>query len=292
MLADIFAIIAPIFISAALGFGWAKSGVPFAHEFVTRLVMNIGAPCLIIGTLGKVEMPDRHFVDIIIATACTLTLSVLAAALVCKFFSLPLQAFLNPLCFSNTGNMGLPLSLFAFGEEGLAVALGIFLVKSLAHFSLGVAVLSGHSNWRQLFRSPIVYAGLVTATLVFTGWRLPGWLQNTCTLLGGFSIPLMLITLGVSLAQLRVADIRTSLWLGLARLLIGFGVGVLVAELLSLEGALRGVVIIQSSMPSAVFNYLLAKRYQQQPEAVAGMVVSSTILSFLTLPLLLWLVLE
>ena len=291
MYTELFAIIAPIFICAVIGYSWARSGTPFAGEFVTRLVMNIGAPCLIVGTLGKVDMPGQHFVDIIVASSGILLFTAIAAATLCKLWGLSIRAFINPLCFSNTGNIGLPLSLFAFGEEGLAVALGIFLISSLALFTLGPTLLSRNSSWRQLYRTPIVYAGLITVTLIFSGWHLPAWLQNTCSLLGDLSIPLMLITLGVSLAQLRVDDITTSIGLGAARLVIGFAVGVLVCELLSLQGVMRGVVIIQSSMPVAVFNYLLAQRYQHQPEAVAGMVVSSTLLGFATLPLLLWFVL-
>lgn len=291
MLTEIFAIIAPIFICAALGYGWARSGTPFESQFVSRLVMNIGAPCLIVGTLGKVDMPASHFIETVTAAVLVMVITGLLAIVLCRVMGLSQRAYLTSLVFPNTGNMGLPLSFFAFGEEGLAVALGLFLVKSLAHFSIGVALVSGSSNWRDSLRSPIVAAGLLTAVLIFTGWQLPQWLQNTVSLLGDFSIPLMLITLGVSLAQLRVRDFTLSCGLGVARLLIGFGAGFAVAELLSLEGAMRGVVIIQSTMPAAVFNYLLAQRYGQSPEAVAGLVVASTALSFVTLPTLLWFVL-
>jgi malate permease and related proteins len=291
MYADIFAIIAPIFISALIGYIWARSGVPFSNEFISRFVMNIGAPCLIIGTLGAIEMPGQKFIDILIATLCTLLINAVAAILLCRLLKISTRAFFNPLCFTNNGNMGLPLCLFAFGDEGLAIALGIFLVMSLVHFSLGIAIVSGRSNWRKLLLTPIIYAGIAAIILIFTGWKLPSWLQNTFSLLGSPSIPLMLLTLGVSLAQLRIKSISKSMALGFARLLIGFCAGVLVAELLSLQGNLRGVVIIQASMPAAVFNYLLALRYQQQPEAVAGMVISSTLISFICLPLLLWYVL-
>ena len=110
-------------------------------------------------------------------------------------------------------------------------------------------------------------------------------------MIGDISIPLMLIALGVSLAGINRKYAIKALGLGALRLMIGFAVGWLVSELLGLTGTLRGVLIIQSTMPVAVFNYLLAIRYHKSPEEVAGAVVISTLLSFATLPGLLWFVL-
>ncbi len=291
MYADILAILAPIIICTLIGYGWARSGVPYEGEFVTRLVMNIGAPCLVIGTLSKTQMPAESLAEIMTAAAVVLVTTGLIAFILCKLAKLPVTVYLAPLSFPNTVNMGLPVCLFAFGEEGLAVALGIYLVVSLTQFSLGVALVSGQNAWKNSLRSPIVYSGLFATGLIITATRLPLWMENSLNLLGSLSIPIMLITLGVSLSQLRVSDFKVSCLLGAGRLVIGVVVGFLVAELLALEGTIRGVVIIQSAMPAAVFNYLLAHRYNRSPEAVAGLVVMSTLFSFASLPLLLWLVL-
>ncbi|ARN74736.1 AEC family transporter [Oceanicoccus sagamiensis] len=291
MYADIFAILAPIAICTLIGYGWARSGVPYEGEFVTRLVMNIGAPCLVVGTLSKTSMPAQDLIEILGAAAMVLVTTGLIAVTVCKLARLPVTVYLAPLSFPNTVNMGLPVCFFAFGEEGLAVALGIYLVVSLTQFSFGVALVSGQNAWKNSLRSPIVYSGLFATGLVLTATRLPLWIENSLNLLGSLSIPIMLITLGVSLSQLRVKDLSLSGLLGVSRLLIGLAVGFFVAEVLALEGTIRGVVIIQSAMPAAVFNYLLAQRYNRSPEAVAGLVVMSTLFSFASLPLLLWLVL-
>lgn len=291
MYAEIATIIAPVFICAAIGFGWARSGQPFDSHLVSTLVMNIGAPCLIVGTLGKVDMPADHFSQILLATVLVLALTGLLATLLCAIFGLSFRAFITPLCFPNSGNMGLPLSMFAFGDEGLAVALGVFLVMSCTHFSLGLALVSGRGSLQTVLRSPIVYAALIAMGLVYSEQQLPGWIQNTTDLLGGLSIPLMLITLGVSLQRLRVSDVAVSLGLAVARLVIGLSVGLLVVEILALEGVVAAVIIMQSAMPAAVFNYLLAHRYERQPEAVAGMVVLSTLLSIVWLPFVLGIVL-
>jgi hypothetical protein len=288
---EILAIIAPVFLCAAVGVMWARSGQAFENGFITHLVMWVGAPCLIVGTLGKVDVSLHLLGEIALAVIALLLLSATAAILVCRLQGNPWRDHLPSLVFPNSGNMGLPLALFAFGEQGLAVALTIFMIIAVAHFTLGVAILSGDSPVGGALRSPVVYAGLLSVALIAFDWRLPDWLQNTVSMLGGISIPLMLIALGVSLAQINRRYGLKAVRLGVLRLLLGFSVGWLVAELLGLTGVVRGVLITQSSMPVAVFNYLLAIRYNKSPEEVAGAVMISTLLSFATLPALLWFVL-
>ena len=291
MYLKIFTVIAPIFICVLLGFSWARLGYPYEQQFVSNLVSSVGAPCLIVGTLSKVGLSTTYFNEIVVSTVMVLSLSALIAAVGLRIFGLSIRAYLAPLVFPNTGNIGLPLCLFAFGEEGLAMGIGIFLLMAFSHFSVGIAVVSGTQSLNKLIRSPIILSALFAISLVYTQTQLPDWLTNTLTMLGNMSIPLMLITLGVSLDHLKVKSFFLSTYLAVGRLLIGVGIGLLVCNLLELEGALRGAVIIQSAMPAAVFNYLIAQRFDRAPEVVAGMVVMSTVIGFLTLPLLLLLVL-
>ena len=201
-----------------------------------------------------------------------------------RVMRLKVSTFLPSLLFPNIGNMGLPLCLFAFGETGLALGLTVFLVIFALQMSLGIILVAGRGNLRGLIGQPVLWATAIAVVLVSTGSSLPVWLDNTTSILGGATIPLMLITLGVSLAQLKVAEWKHSLLFSLIRVLGGFCLAVLVAGLFGLEGVDRGVLILQSSMPVAVFNYLLALRYQREPGEVAGMVVLSTLLAFVLLP--------
>ena len=137
---------------------------------------------------------------------------------------------------------------------------------------------------------PLVWAVLAALAVKFSGVEVFGWLFKTLELLGGFAIPLMLITLGVSLAGLKIASLPRAVWLSAFRLLIGFAVGWGLAQGFGFEGAARGVLIIECAMPAAVFNYLFAQTYDNHPEEVASIVLVSTALSFMTLPALLWLV--
>ena len=284
MFNELFAVIAPILICAGLGYGWARKGLDYPVDFVTRLVMNIGAPCLIVSSFSKSGIDIGKMAEISAAVVVILLVMLALGGTLIRVMRLKVNTFLPSLLFPNIGNMGLPLCLFAFGETGLALGLTVFLVIFALQMSLGIILVAGRGNLRGLIGQPVLWATAIAVVLVSTGSSLPVWLDNTTSILGGATIPLMLITLGVSLAQLKVAEWKHSLLFSLIRVLGGFCLAVLVAALFGLEGVDRGVLILQSSMPVAVFNYLLALRYQREPGEVAGMVVLSTLLAFVLLP--------
>lgn len=291
MLSQIFSIIAPVFICALVGYCWGRFQQPFDREFVTRLITTISAPCLVFSTFMEVSVEMDSFLSIMSGTLLNVIVVGLIALVILRLLKLDLRAFLPSQMFPNTGNMGLPLCLLAFGDEGLALGITYFAVNSFFHFTLGVAIASGTMSLKSLLRNPMFFTVLLTLTLVFFNIHAPAWIVNTTDLFAGLSIPLMLMALGVSLSQFRISSMHRSLGLAALRLTLGFIVGLGSATLLGLEGASKGVLIIQSTMPVAVFSYLFAYKYQRSPEEVAGTVVLSTLMSFVTLPLLLWFVL-
>ena len=118
---------------------------------------------------------------------------------------------------------------------------------------------------------PIIYAVLLALVIMALELKVPDAAVNTAQILGGMTIPMMLITLGISLAKLRISSLGRSIGLSVLRLALGVSIGWLMAEALGFEGIERGVLIVQSAMPVAVFNYLFAQRYKTEPEEVAGM---------------------
>jgi predicted permease len=288
---QIASVVAPIFIGAGVGYGWERLGYPFDSGFITRIVMYVGTPCLIVSTLTRFEVGASAFAEMAGAAALALLLFAAIGAVVVRALGLPLASFLPPLMFPNGGNMGLPLCLFAFGEAGLALAIAVFTVYAVIHFTVGVSFAAGTLSPARLLRTPILYAVAVALAFMASGTKPPVWLANTVDLLGGLAIPLMLIALGVSLARLRVKSLRRSLLLALVRLGMGFAVGFGLATLFGFTGIARGVLIVQCSMPTAVYNYLLAAHYGRPADEVAGIIVLSTIVSLATLPLLLLFVL-
>lgn len=289
--AELFAIIAPVFICAAIGFGWARRGMPFDNEFTTSFTSNIAFPCLIVATLAKMEIYPDAFAQMAIAGLVTVTATVAVAATILKLARYPQPVYLPSLVFGNVGNIGLPLCLFAFGEEGLALAIVFMTVFMVIQFTFGIWVSAGHGSITILLRTPLVWAAAIGIVLQLLDIHLPKWIGNTIGLIGDLAIPLMLLTLGVSLAKLKVASLRRSVAMSAGRLAIGLAVGLAVVELFGIEGAARGVLILESTMPVAVLNYLFAARYDRSPEEVAGLVLVSTAMFFIILPALLLLVL-
>lgn len=284
MISELFAVIAPILICAGLGYAWARRGINYPVDFVTRLVMNIGAPCLIIASFNKADIDFASMGEITLASLVVLGFVLLIGIVLIRLLHLEVGTFLPSLLFPNIGNMGLPLCLFAFGETGLALALTIFLLIFTLQMSLGIMLVTGKGNLTGLVRQPVLWATAIALVLIGLDWSLPDWLDNTTSILGGFTIPLMLLTLGVSLAELKVAEWKHSLLFSVIRVLGGFGLAFMVASWFDLGGVERGVLILQFSMPVAVFNYLLALRFGREPGEVAGMVVLSTLLAFVCLP--------
>jgi predicted permease len=197
-------------------------------------------------------------------------------------------------------NIGAPCLLFstllirrpepAALAEIAAVGFAILAIVGL-QFTVGQGVASGHMHPSVLLRNPILWSIAVALTCLMADLTPPEWIMTTTDTIGRVVIPLMLMSLGTSLARLRVVTVTRSLALSLLRLALGFGVAFGLVTALGLEGPVRGVVLIQSSMPTAVFSYLFALRYGGKHEEVGAMVVLSTLAAFLLLPLLMGLVL-
>lgn len=290
MLYEIFSIMAPVLVCAAIGFYWAKSGYDFDPEFISRLVLHVGAPCLMLSVLTGVQIDLQAFQRT--ALACVLVALIMGALgfVVPRLRGDDVRAFLPSFMFPNVGNMGLPVCMLAFGEEGLALALAFFMVLSVAHFPAGILLAGGRDagGLKGLAKMPILYAIVLGVILLAFDADLPAPVKNSVELIGGMTIPLMLITLGVSLHRLHIGQWSQALFYSAMRIGGGLVVGLFVVWLLDLQGSEKGVVIIQAAMPVAVFNYLFAERFNREPEAVAGMVVMSTLISFVSVPFLLW----
>lgn len=292
MFSEILTVIAPVGLLAAIGYGWDRKGLPFDTNMVAYLVTNIGAPCLIVSTL----LANRPDPDVIASMALAALLVVgsitVVAGIGLKLAGQPQKVYLPALTFGNSGNIGIPLCLFAFGDQGLALAVSFFSVMALAQFTLGVGIAAGKMSARDVFENPVLWAAAVSVVLLFADAELPRWAAGTVDTVAGMVIPLMLMSLGISLSRLRPNALLRSTVYSVLRLGLGLAAGVGVAAVLDLDGVARAAVIIQSAMPTAVFNYLFAVRYDNRPSDVAGIVVVSTVLSFLTLPLLLTYVLN
>lgn len=283
-------ILLPVFLLGLIGFFWQRRYGNFQREFVTSTVMNLGAPCLIIDTVAGIDFEASQFWRMLLAAFVTLVTTAVVGGALLRLCKLPLRSFLPPLVFPNAGNMGLPICLFAFGERGLALAIAYYLVSAVMQFTLAPLFQASGRPLETLLRTPVIYAAAIGLGLLAGGWELTPALGRTIELIGQVAIPLMLLAMGAALAGFQLAKVPLATALGVARLAIGIAIGIAVAWLLELEPVAASVLILQSAMPAAIFNYLLAARYGRHPDEVAGSILISTALSLLVLPILLtWL---
>jgi len=290
---ELAAVVAPVLLIAGVGALWVRSGAAYPAEFIGRLVMNIGAPALIVHTLSRVSFDFQQLQQVILVALCVLLVLGLLGYGLARYMDQKVASMLPSVLFSNSGNMGLPLCFFAFGDVGLALAMGFFLVTFCAHFTLGMLMMTHgrgrlSEQLREQLRQPVIYAFALGLSLAVFEWTLPVWANNTLGLLAGMTIPLMLLTLGVSLASMKITDWPRASAFSVLRVAGGFITAWLVCELVGVtDPTVRGVILLQAMMPAAVFNYLLALRYDREPQAVASIVVLSTLLSLLLIPVLL-----
>jgi malate permease and related proteins len=281
------AVIAPVFLVAALGFGWIRANLPYDSAFITTFAVNIATPCLVFSALTRAQIAGEQLGIMAAAAVACITIPGLIAYPMLRAARIPWRVYLPALSFPNSGNLGLPICLFAFGQEGLSLGIMFFATMAIGQFTIGPAVAAGKFNLRQLIRTPVLYAVAAALAVLGTGIAMPLWISNTTTLLGNCAVPLMLFSLGVALARLRFGGTTRAIIMSALRLILGIATGYGVSWAMGLEGTIRSVTILQSAMPVAVFNYLWALRYDNSPEEVAAMVLGSTVLAFLVLPLLL-----
>jgi predicted permease len=290
MVVQLLSVVAPVFIVALVGLAWARSGAHFDETSISRLVLNVGVPCLLFRSLTTLDVSPFELAQMAGLTVGVMTLFAAGGFAVLRLMKLPAHTFLGPLVFSNSGNVGVPICLFAFGEPGLALGMTYFAVSATFHVSLGGPLFAGTFSWKPFLRSPLTWAVAITVPVVATGVAVPTWIARTTELLGDIAIPLMLLTLGVSLSKMHPDSLGRSLALALVRFALGLSAGFVLTTSLGVEGLTRKVLILQASMPVGVLNYLFAHRYGRNPEQVASLVLVSTLLSVLTIPALLaWL---
>ena len=280
-------IVAPVFLLAAVGFAWVKLGYEYRVEFVTRLGMTLAIPCLIFVALMQTKTDPAALGAVSLASLIAYAFVTVGIWILVGLMKLDRRTFLAPLIFSNTGNLGLPLALFAFGDTGFGYAVVIFAVSAIIQFTFGIWLVSGGGSLSKVAREPLVYATLLGGLFLWQGWETPPFLTNALDLIGQMGIPIMLITLGVAIARLRIRSFGLPVLLSILKVLICVACSVAVGLWFDLEPVAFGVLVLQLATPVAVTSYMLAEKYGADSDSVAGLVVVSTLMSVAAIPLVL-----
>ena len=279
-------IVTPVFLLAGIGYTWVKLGFEYRVQFVTQIVMTLAVPCLIFVSLMQTEITPKKLTDISMATVMAYLGVAVVGFVVLKAFGLSQRTFLPTLLFGNTGNVGMPLAFFAFGQTGLSYAIVVFAIMAIISFTFGVWLVAGGGGLGKLFKEPLIPATLLGGIFMLQGWQTPVFLTNSLTLLGQMAIPLMLITLGVAVARLRPDRLTQAIALALIKLVICSAAAWAAGRYFDLEPVAFAILVLQLTTPVAVTSYLLAEKYGADAQSVAGLVVVSSLMSVLSLPVL------
>ena len=288
MFSKIASITLPIFTLVLVGFLYSRRVKPDLGG-ANKLVVDVALPVLIFISLSAKSFDPISALSFTGASIVLVLLSGLIALPLAKFSGATRQAFLPCAMFTNVGPVGIPLIALAYGPEGMAPAVCLLVISNILHFTLGTGVMSGKVDWRMIYANPLVWAtvlGVGSSQLQLT---LPAWLQTSCTMIGSVLVPMMLMSLGARLASSQVADAWVGVQSGVLILIVRLAAVFLVLWLIPLKGLERGVLILFACLPPAVFNFMLADKFQVEPNKVASMVIVGNFLSLAFLPLGIWL---
>lgn len=282
----VFNVILPVLICAAIGYIIAVRKMPFDHKVIGAIVKNVGYPTLIISHLSVTKIDVSSFLSMMAASAAAIAVFGVLGFAILSALRMPVRAYLTPLMHGNVGNVGLPITLLALGNAGMAYTMGFVVVVLISIFTIGMWIPAGKFSWKGLFTSPVIYAVVVALALLATGAELPGPIAKSFDILGGMSIPLMLLTLGHTLATLKIGNIGRAVFLTLLHLGLAVVAALSLTAVFGLTGDQRSAFILCCLMPCSVATYLfIEQNVPQYAPDVAGFILISTLATLVVLPL-------
>ncbi|HSD97786.1 MAG TPA: AEC family transporter [Sulfuricaulis sp.] len=291
LIVRLFSIVFPIFAIVAVGYLYSRWRQPDMTS-ANQINMTILLPALIFHVLSGKDFQLAEYGWLALGAAAIVLGSGLLALLVAKASGLSFRTFVPPMMFTNSGNIGLPLAVFAFGENALPAAVVLFLVENGLHFTLGTYLMDHRAPLRKVLVQPIVAATLVGMVFSLFRWGVPTPLRETVNLLGQASIPLLLFSLGTRLTSIDFREWRVGLLGAVICPATGVLMLVIVQPFLSLTPLQSSLLLVFSALPPAVLNYLVAEQYRQEPGKVASIVMLGNLAGLVSLPIALAFVLR
>jgi len=291
----LFEVLFPVFFVVGVGYYIGKKDPKIDTKFITNFAANVGTPALILYALNikniSFDIFSNYFWYYLLAITGFFFVGIIFL-LILKTKDIIRE--LPPFVLPNTGNMGLPICLFAYGSDGLGIAAAISSLIILFHFTLGVFLADRKFNFEVILKSPPFYTIIISVLLLYYEIQLPVFIENTSFLLMYATIFLILMSLGIALTRLKIFSFSKALISSIGRLILGPIIGLSIIYYYELDGFAAGVLLIQCSMPSAILNYLVGSIYSPKKivDNIASMIVVSTLLSFITIPIVVFFALK
>ena len=291
----LFEVLFPVFFVVGIGYYLGKTNPKIDTTFITSFAANIGTPAMVIYAITSTGINFEIFRDYF--WYYLLAIGLFALVGIFTLYTLKTKDIIRelpPLIFPNTGNMGLPICMFAYGSKGLGVSASITSLIILCHFTLGVFLADRKFNLNVILKNPPFYAIIFSVIMLFYGIKMPVFVVNTTEWLMYVTIFLILMSLGIALTRLKVFSLSNALISSFTRMIIGPAIGFFLIFIFDLKGFAAGVLLIQCSMPSAVLNYLVGSIYSPKKivDSIASTIVVSTLISFVTIPIVVYIALR
>ena len=281
----LFEVLFPVFLSIGIGYWYGKKDPKFNTKFITTFAGNFGLPSIIFYSLTTTNLSFELFLRFSYYIILYVAIFSIIGVIILKILNKDIYRLLPPLILPNTGNMGMPLCLFAYGKIGLAIATSITAMILVFHFSLNILLASKKFSIKPLLKCIPVYVLLISLLFVYYQIPPPTFLVNATFLIGYSTIFLVLMSLGVALSRLKVFLSKETIIYSFIRVILGPIIGLAFVKFFNLSGVEAGVMFIQASMPSAVLTFLVSEIYSSKKisDSIASTVALSTFMSFFTL---------
>ncbi len=290
----LFEVLFPVFFIVGIGYLLGRQKSDIDTTFITNYSANFGAPALFIFAITSSGVTYSVFSEYFIYSIIALSCFAITGIIFLFFMKKDVSRELPPFFLPNTGNMGIPICLFAYGSLGMGVAAAISSLVVLLHFTANIFLASKKFDIKIILKSPSTYAVIISVLFLYFDLEMPMFALNTVMLLGYTMIVLILMSLGVSLTQMKVFSIKSSLISSIGRVIVGPIIGFGLIKIFNLSGYAAGVLLIQSAMPSAILTYLIASMYSPKKivDNISSMIVVSTLMSLITVPIIVFIALK
>ena len=290
----LFDVLFPVFFIIGIGYYIGKKDPKFNTQFITNLAGTIGTPAMIFYTITTTGITLDIFIEYFLYAIVIISAFAIIGVISLLILKKDPITELPPMILPNTGNMGIPICLFAYGELGMGIAAAISSLIVLLHFTLNIFLAKRAFDFKTILKSPSFYAILITVLFLYFEIPFPQFVLNTVMLLAYGMIVMILMSLGVALTQMKVFSFKDALITSFGRVILGPIIGFAVIKFFNLSGIPAGVLLIQSCMPSAILCYLIAHMYSPKEivDNISSTIVVSTIMSLFTIPITLFFALK
>ncbi|MFY0676225.1 MAG: AEC family transporter [Neptuniibacter sp.] len=279
----IFLTVFPLVAIVTVGFLYARKFKP-DMSVANQLNIDVFTPALIFAVLSAESFDLILYQDLAIGAAAIVLGSGLLLLPLCRLLSVHPKTFIPPMMFSNSGNLGIPLIILAFGEQALPAAVVLFLVENVLHFTVGIYILDHRTKLYNLLKMPMIVATVLGLIWSSFDLYLPKAAHTFIEMLGQIAIPLMLFSLGVRMLSVDFSNWKVGTLGAVLCPISGIAIALIVQQIMPLTETQFAYLVVFGALPPAVLNYMIAERYKQEPHQVASIVLLGNIGSLLFIP--------